>query len=228
VSALARGAALGFSRLRSLRSLVAVVGAAVLVVLGALLERRASSLTAADRTLVGIVFAVVVPLLAWGALVRVTSARRLEDSVRELARHGADRRQASAGIVLSAATAVALASAVLAELAVFVTRFPADPRLAADLITGAWIGLLSGAAYAGWFAFGSTFGRSGWGRGGALVLDWLLGAGVGLVALPWPRAHVRNLLGAEPVLSMPQWSATAALVVLGLIYAALAVMRSPR
>jgi hypothetical protein len=228
VISIARGAALGFERLRSRRSVVAFAAAAVLVALGALLERRASSLIAADRVLVGVVFGVVVPLLAWGALARVTQASRLEESVRELARHGADRRQATLGIVSAAAVATALAAALLAVLAVFVARFPADPRLGADLVFGVWIGLLAGAAYAGWFALGSTIGRSGWGRGLALLIDWLLGAGAGVLSLPWPRGHVRNLLGAEPVLSMPQWSATAALALLGLLYAALAIARSPR
>jgi hypothetical protein len=116
----------------------------------------------------------------------------------------------------------------LALSAVIATRFPADPRLGADLLACSWIALVAGAAYAAWFALGSTLGRSGGGRGWALVLDWLFGAGASLAALPWPRGHTRNLLGAEPVLGMPQWSATVALFLLGLLYAVVSVVRSPR
>jgi len=48
------------------------------------------------------------------------------------------------------------------------------------------------------------------------------------MALPWPRGHLRNLLGAEPILAMPQWSATLALITLGLSYSTLALWRAPR
>ncbi len=58
------------------------------------------------------------------------------------------------------------------------------------------------------------------------MIDWLLGAGASVLALPWPRAHAANLLGAEPVLGMPQWAATASLIVLGLACATVSVLRS--
>lgn len=228
MSALACGAALGARRLANGRSVLVVGLALALVLLGALLERRASPLLATDRTLVGIVFGVVLPLLCWGVVTRITARRRLEDSVHELARHGADRRLATAGLLLVAAAAAALGALLLAELAVLATRWPADPRLAGDLVTSGWIALLAGGAYAAWFALASTLGRSGGGRGWALVVDWVFGAGASLVALPWPRGHVRNLLGAEPVFGMPQWSATAALFAMALLYGLFALARSPR
>lgn len=228
MSSLARGAWLGIARLRSGRSLVAIVVALLVVVIGALIERRLSSLVAADRTLVGLVFGVVVPLLAWGTLAHATGGRRLEDSVRELARHGADRRMATLGVVGVSVAAVASIAMLLAVLAVVATRFPADPRLGSDVLASAWIALLAGAVYGSWFALGSTLGRSGGGRGWALVLDWLFGTSASLVALPWPRGHVRNLLGSDPVLGMPQWSATAALLVLGAAYGLVSLFRAPR
>jgi hypothetical protein len=228
VKALYSGARLGVFRLASGRSAFALGLAAFLVVLGALLERRVASLGAADRALSGIVFGIVIPLLAWGAIARATAARRLEDSVRELARHGADRRWSSAGLLLAPTAAVALLTALLAAFAVLLTRWPADPRLAPDLMTSSWVGLLAGAAYAGWFALGSTLGRSGGGRGVLLVLDWILGTGASLLALPWPRAHIKNLLGGEPLLGLPQWSATLALLVIGLFCGSAALLRTPR
>lgn len=226
MNAIVGGVRLGVARLSSIRSTAAFALALAAVLIGALIERRMSSLLAADRALLGIVFGVVVPLIAWGALARVTAGRRLEESVREIARHGANRRLATLGVVLLAGVVVAFASVLLTLLAVLATRFPSDPRLLSDLVTSGWIALVAGAAYAAWFALGSTLGRSGGGRGWLLVIDWLLGAGVGVLALPWPRAHAANLLGAAPVLGMPQWAATASLVVLGLSYAALSVLRS--
>jgi hypothetical protein len=228
VSALALGMRLGTLRLASSASLVAVGVAVAVVALGSLLERLGAGSLATDRALVGIVFGIAVPVLAWGVLGRATAGRRLDESVRELARHGADRRWATAGIVIASAAAAAIGAALLAGLAIVATRFPADPRLASDLWTTAWIGLASGGCYAAWFALASTLGSSGGGRGWALVLDWLLGAGTGLLAVPWPRGHVKNLLGAEPVLEMPQWAAMLALGCLGLLYATVALARVRR
>jgi hypothetical protein len=161
-------------------------------------------------------------------MARATAARRLEEAVHELARHGANRRSAALGMLLAPTASVALGTALLALVAVLLTRWPSDPRLGSDLLASGWVGLLGGAAYALWFAFGSTFGRSGGGRGVLLVLDWIFGAGASLLALPWPRSHIRNLLGAEPVLGMPQWSATLALALLGLFCGGAALLRTPR
>lgn len=228
MSALSAGAKLGVVRLASGRSALALALAGFLVLLGALLERRAASLGAADRALSGIVFGIVIPLLAWGAVARATAARKLEDAVRELARHGADRRWSIAGMLLAPTVVMALSTALLAAFAVLLTRWPADPRLGSDLIASGWVGLLAGIAYTAWFALGSTLGRSGGGRGVLLVLDWIFGTGASLLALPWPRAHIRNLLGAEPVLGLPQWSATLALTLLGLVCVSAALFRTPR
>jgi hypothetical protein len=60
------------------------------------------------------------------------------------------------------------------------------------------------------------------------VLDWILGTGASLLALPWPRAHIKNLLGGEPLLGLPQWSATLALLVIGLFCGSAALLRTPR
>jgi hypothetical protein len=55
----------------------------------------------------------------------------------------------------------------------------------------------------------------------------MLGAGGSAIALPWPRAHILNLLGAEPLLGLPQWSAIVALGLLSFGYLGFALMRAP-
>ena len=160
-------------------------------------------------------------------MARAAGGTRLDAGVEELARHGANRRQLVLGLSLASAAALALGGAFLAALAVVVTRAPADPKLVSDLTVSSWIGALGGVAYAACFSFGSTFFSRGGGRFWALVLDFTLGAGTTAVALPWPRAHVSNLLGASPVLAMPQWSASLGLFVLTLGFLALTVWRSP-
>ena len=53
--------------------------------------------------------------------------------------------------------------------------------------------------YALYFGAASLLGKRGGGRKWALIIDFVLGAGSSALAAPWPRGHVRNLLGGEPV-----------------------------
>jgi hypothetical protein len=152
----------------------------------------------------------------------------VDAAVAELARYGASRRALVVGLIAVLVVTLAASGAVLAALSVVVTRAPADPRLLADLSTSTWIGALAGTAYASAFMLASTMGSKGGGRFWMLLLDWVLGAGTTAVALPWPRGHVRNLLGAAPVMTMPQWSASLALAVLTLACIGLTLWRAPR
>jgi len=227
VTALGAGFRLGFSRLARPSSLVGIGVAFVTVAVVSLLLRRAAPHSAPDRALTGIALGFVLPLLAYGSVARAAGGVRLDGGVEDLARYGANRRPLVLGLSLAAMLVLAFGGALLAALTVVVTRAPADPRLASDLAVSSWIGALGGVAYAACFSFGSTFFSRGGGRFWALVLDWTLGAGTTAVALPWPRAHVMNLLGASPVLALPQWSATLGLFVLSFGFLALAVWRSP-
>jgi hypothetical protein len=226
--ALVAGARLGASRLATARGVAALLVTLALVLLGALLERRVSALLAPDRALGGIVFGVAVPLLGWAMLGSATAGRRLDESVRELSRHGANRRWAAGGLVVVAGATLALAAALCASVGVLATRLPGDPQLGRDLLLSSRVGLLAGMSYAAWLALGSTLGGRGGGRGLLLAADWLLGAGTGLLALPLPRGHVRNLLGAPPVLEMSQPAASLALGLLVAIYAGLTFARIRR
>jgi hypothetical protein len=117
----------------------------------------------------------------------------------------------ASGVVATIAVTSAVGGALIAALAVLFGKPLGHPRFGADLLAVLWIGALTGAAYAGLFAIASRFRR---GRLWLLIADWLLGSGTGLLALPWPRGHARNLLGLQPVLELGQASAALALFLL--------------
>jgi len=200
--------------------------ALIFVVVAALLQRRVSPTRAADHTLTAAVFGLALPLLAHATLTQLSGGSRLEAVLVPVARHGGSRRLGAAGLVLTAAAWLASLGGILAALAVLLTRGTADPKLVGDLLSSVWLGVLGGACYAAWFSLGSMVGASGGGRLLFLLLDWVLGSGSTALAAPWPRAHLRNLLGSEPVLHMPQWSALAAVLLLTVVCGTWAVLRT--
>jgi len=141
-----------------------------------------------------------------------------------LARYGVSRRHLAVGVLAASVLSLAAVGCLLAAIGVLATSV-GEPGWMRDLLTSAWIGALAGGAYAAWFLLASTFGRRGGGRPAALALDWVLGSTSSFAAAPWPRGHVRNLLGSTPVLDMSQSAALLALLALGTIYALLAVRR---
>ena len=220
------GVALSLGRLRRPAAAVAPAAAVVFVVVAALLQRRASPTRAADHTLVAAVFGIALPLLAHATLTQITGGARLDAALVSLARHGGSRRLCAVGLVMTAAAWLASLGGILAALAVILARSPPDPGLVTDLLTSVWLGALGGACYAAWFSLGSMVGASGGGRLVLLLLDWVLGSGATALAAPWPRGHLRNLLGSEPVLHMPQWSALAAVLLLTVGCTTWAVLRT--
>jgi hypothetical protein len=228
VSAFAAGASITLFRLRGRGVVGALLFAIVAVMVVALLERRAAPLEAPDIVLEGIAFGIALPLTAYGLSLRSFSRARIDHSLAELARYGGNRRGGVAGSVLVVALSAAACGLLYGALAVIVTRAPHDVLLLRDLVTSSWIGALAGFAYGCFFCFGSQIGSAGGGRFWFLILDWVFGAGTSFSALPLPRAHVQNLLGAPPVLDLPQWSATLGLLAIGVLSLFLAVLRSPR
>ncbi|MDP9152364.1 MAG: hypothetical protein M3O36_20755, partial [Myxococcota bacterium] len=99
---------------------------------------------------------------------------------------------------------------------------------APDALASAYAGALGGAAYAGWFFMGASFGKRGGGRPMLLVLDWVLGASGGFAALITPRAHLRNVLGGAAPLAMSGQASSASLVAIAVACALLAVSRAQR
>jgi hypothetical protein len=222
------GLMLSFERLRRTSTVLVCVIALVLAALTAILERRSEPALAADRALQGAIFGALIPLLAYGAVGLVTARQRFANALAPLAGYGADRKLAILGVVAGVAGAVSLFSAVLAAVGVVSAYGAGSPRLVADLLASSWIGLFAGAAYTAWFSLAANFGKTGSGRTWALLVDFLLGGGTSLLAAPWPRGHLRNLLGGEPVLGFSQPFAVLFVALLCAAYMSLAVIRLPR
>lgn len=193
---------------------LAALGALAVTVFGAV-ERYQDPAYATDRTLLGVTFGVVLPLWCYALFESLHRKERTRALVAPLARHGADRRTLTLGVLGVLALSTAAIGAVLGVLAAVVTHSPGDGRMLADVVACAWGGAAIGAAYSGLLSLGSLFGRGG--RLTALGLDWLFGSGAGYLALPFPRSSARSLLGGEPVLGMSQMAAFA--VLLGLTFA---------
>jgi hypothetical protein len=194
----------------------------------ALLERAQGRVGAADRALAGGAFGIAVPLLSYFLVSRACGGRSLREAVAPLARHGLDRRQLLLGLAVPPALVAAALAALGGVLVVGVTRGLGDPLLGRDALTSLWIGLVSGPAYVAAFLGASALGRAGRGRSWLLLADFVLGAGDSFVALPWPKAHVRNLLGGSATLELSQLAALLALLGMSFAFLLLGVSRSPR
>lgn len=225
---LGAGLELARERLRRGATSVACVLALTFELGVALLERAQGRVGAADRALAGGAFGIALPLLAYFLVARACGAQSLREAVAPLARHGLDRRLLVLGLALPPAIVAAAFAALGGVLVVLVTRGPSDPALARDALTSLWIGLVSGPAYVAAFIGASALGRAGRGRSWLLLADFVLGAGDSFVAFPWPKAHVRNLLGGSAALELSQLAALVALLGMSLAFMCFGVLRSPR
>jgi hypothetical protein len=222
--ALAIGFAMGRERiLRRPTALSALLGAGLVVVAG-LIERRAGSAGAVDRTLAA-TFNVVVPLVTFGVCAAVSGRENLREGVWSAARFGLARRDVALGAIGAACLASAALGAGFAALAVLVAHAAGNPPVAGDLLTSGWIAALTAAAYTGWFSAGATFGRRGGGRWLPLVLDFVVGAGSGIAAAVLPRANAASLLGGAGPLGLPQASSSLILAASAMTLAGLAALR---
>ena len=215
-------------RLRGRATLVAGALALSFELGVALLERAQGAVGAADRALSGGAFGIALPLVSYFLVARVSDGKSLREALLPLARHGMDRRALSLGLAIPPALMAAAFAAVSSVMVVLVARGPGDPRLAADAFTSLWIGLVAGAAYAAAFIGGSALGRRGQGRLWLLAADFVLGAGDSFLALPWPKGHIRNLLGGSAVLELSQLAALVALLGTSFAFLWLGTLRSQR
>lgn len=204
-----------------------LLGLSVLIAaLLAYLERRAGG-AAVDRALTRDTFGILLPIVGYSIFQRATRGGRLDSSARVVARHGVSGRAAWLGAALPPTALLALLGMAFAVAAVCCARGLGDPELARDLWQSTWVGALAGAAYGAWLAFGSDFGRFGAGRKWVLLADLLLGSVSGKVALFWPRAHIRSLLGGEPLLGLSQGTALAVLLASTVTVLLVALRRAP-
>lgn len=222
------GIELGAERLRAPGTMGACLLALAFELGVALLERAQGSSGASDRALSGGAFGLALPLLCYFLVTRVCDARSLHEAVLPLARHGLDRRPLVVGLAVPAALVAAVFAAFSGVAVVLLTRGLHDASWLRDAATSLWIGAVAAAAYVAMFVGASAFGQRGRGRIWLLAADFLLGAGSSFLALPWPKGHVRNLLGGAPVLEMSQFAAL--IVMLGMSFAFLgwAALRSER
>jgi hypothetical protein len=184
------------------------------------------------RLLQGATFGLMVPLFIF-----FLSSRLGSDLGTLLAsgwpRYGADRRVFAVGRLGFPALAGWVIAALGAVLALGASIAGSDPalRLPMGLTTGVGtvvvIAGLGSACYLAGFALAQLLGGA-LGRALFLLGDWLLGAGTGVTALPWPRAHLRTLLGGEAVLGMSPLQASGCLLALTVSLTLLYAAKVPR
>lgn len=212
---------------RTRRSWLPVVGFAALALATALASRTSGDTSSADHVLRGTFGGVVLPLLAYGIVSSALGGSGLRAAIRGLVALGGDPAKAALATAGVAVLSSALASGALGGLVCALAHGPTDLPLARDVTTSFGVAFLGGAAYAAFFCAGSAIGRGAM-RGVFVVVDWVLGASGGLGALFVPRGHVTSLLGGAECFELSRRASSVVLVVLALVYAALAVLLGRR
>lgn len=193
------------------------------VVCVALLERNGGAVIGANRTL-HVVFSLVLPVMSVLPIALVVRRSRLSDAVWCIARYGVSRRQLAWGLYLLASMVAAFAMLIAVAVSLAIV-YQGQIGFWSDLLTTAWIVVLGAATYVAWFSVGARWFRYGWGL--PLVLDYILGSGNGALAVLWPRAHLRNLLGGEVVMGMSQIASSASLALMMLVLLLMMGMQMP-
>jgi hypothetical protein len=198
------------------------------VALAAVLERHFVARHAVDVVLIGVVFGVAVPLATWLRASFILRGERLSAFVEGLGVYGFDRRQLALGVWLCLAIPSVLSAIGLSLLGLVLGYGGLSAEAFGDAATTTWIAALGAVAYSTLFFVVSTLGRSLSLGLGVLLVDWLLGSGSSVVALPFPRAHLGNLLGGSAPVDLLQWQSALFLLVLSLGGVAFAVFRLER
>lgn len=223
-SSLVAGLKLGWARLLGRRLVAIAVLSLAVTLVSALIERRTGPFGAADRAL-GVVTRWVIPLASFALTTVVFDRERLRDSVWSLARFGHHRGRLALGLELVAVAAACLLAVLCVEVAL-VTCYGARSGLGRDAWVSGWISALGASAYIAWYSLAACVLRAGRGRWLPLVCDFVLGSGTGGLAVIWPRAHLRNLIGDEPVLGLTQGSSSVVLAATAIVLLAMASLRS--
>jgi len=216
----------------------ATAAALSLVALGlaGVLEARAMGSSASARAaqlrlLQGVAFGLIMPLLAHAASGRL-GARLPELMALAWPRYGGDRRSYTLGrlavpaLLSGAVTALAGVLALGLGSATSAAALELPPSLL-NVLAVIWIAVLGGAAYVACLSLAHRA-AGGVGRLLFLVGDWVFGAGTSALALPWPRAHVRALLGGPAPLGLPPHDCAIALAALALLASLAYLRRLPR
>ena len=212
---------------RSRRAWLPLLGWSLLGIGAAVVARRTGYATGADHTLRGTFAFVIVPLLAFAVVGAAVGGTGLRPGVRGLVALGASPRRAAIATVAVAMLVSAILCALVGAVVCVVAHGAGDVPLARDLPATAVVAFASGATYAAFFCAGSAIGRGAF-RGFFLVADWILGAPAGLVAVLVPRGHVMALFGGGACFSLTRTTSSVVLVVLCVVYAALALRLARR
>jgi hypothetical protein len=217
--ALWAGVRVALGRLLGRRLVVVALLALASAAMVALIERGYEPVGAATRGLT-VVFGLVVPLASFAVLSIATGRARIGETVWPLARQGLRASHLALGLLLGAMAVAAGLAVMTVEISLVLShggasQGPGTLGLGRDAITSGWIAALGASAYVAWFGLGAAFFRFGRGRWISLLADFVLGAGSGYAAALWPRAQLRNLIGGEPVLALPQ--ATSSVLLAGMI-----------
>jgi hypothetical protein len=224
------------STLGSAWAIAAAIASVLVLAIAGVLEGQVVATAEAARgaqlrLLGGVVFGLVLPLLAFGV------SGRLGGSVGELmltswARYGGNRRGYALGKQALAALLTAGIATVLALLALGLGSATAAPGRElplsfANVLAVVWVGALGSLAYVAAFAVAQAY----WGNAGRvafLIADWMFGTGTSLLALPWPRAHLGALLGAHAPMGLELRESALCLVAIALIATGAYARRVPR
>jgi hypothetical protein len=190
--------------------------------------RRSGAAHGADRVLLDGYAGYALPLLAYTIVGAALGGGSLAAAIAPVVTFGASRRRAALATLGAAVVGCAVAAGVLAAVVAAVAHGDGDPPRLRDALVSGYAGLVGGAAYASWYAFGASLGRRGGGRVALLVLDFLAAGSDGVFALATPRAHVANLLGGAAVMGWPERGSAAALVGMTALFGALATYRAGR
>ena len=216
---------------------VMAAGASLTVLLMAgVLEGQAkgdgdSARAAQLRLLQGVAFGLVLPLFAYAA------SRRVGGSHAQLMaaawpRFGGNRQGYALGRQLSVVLLTGIVIGVTGLLALGIgdaTSAPGAelPLSGTNLLAVMWVGGLGAASYVGGLGLAHQYGGN-IGRALFLIGDWAFGSGTSLLALPWPRAHLRALLGGSAPLGLSTRDTALYLLAFTLLSFALYVRRIPR
>jgi len=174
-------------------------------------------------------FGIVLPLASYALCARLGTTRD-ELMSEHWARHGSSRRRYALGRIAfttALGAALTISSAVLAFALSRVVLMPAPAGgIGAGLGAIVAVAALGAVSYAAGFSLAQLVGGI-WGRILFLALDWTLGSSAGVAALPWPRAHLRSLLGGPAVLGMSAAQAAQFLVCLALVSVLIYARRVP-
>jgi hypothetical protein len=178
---------------------------AIAVLEGQAIGTGASARHVQLRLLAGVAFGLVLPLVAFAASARVGGSLR-ELMTMSWARYGGNRRAFALGRITLVALGGGALTAIIGTLALWLGSATAAPALELppswiNLLTVTWVALLGAAGYAAAFSAAHLYAGNA-GRVLFLIADWILGSSAGALALPWPRAHLRTLLGGTAPLSL--------------------------